>query len=195
MRKGRWSVRSALVVAVTSASLLPGACGPSGTAADGVEEDRIVVLVRHAEKEPGEDPALSEAGRARARTLAHVLSAWSVDAIYVSGFRRTRETAAPLAELSDVTPAVVDAARVEELVDRVRSHEGTVVVVGHSNTVPVLIKALGGPSVEQIPDHVYDDFFVLHLSGPGEDARLLHLKYGHPSPGSAERPQALPTAR
>lgn len=188
-------MRSALAVTVASASLFLGACGPPGTAADGVEDDRIVVLVRHAEKAAGEDPELSESGRARARTLAHVLSAWSVDAIYVSEFRRTRETATPLAELSGVTPTVVDAAAVEELADRVRSRAGTVVVVGHSNTVPALIGALGGPVVESIPEQMYDDFFVLTLSGPRADARLLHLKYGHPSPGSDERPQALPTAR
>jgi phosphohistidine phosphatase SixA len=144
--------------------------------------DRVVILVRHTEKEDGDDPALSPAGRERARTLAHVLSRWPVDAIYTSQFRRTRDTAGPLAAATGVTPEVVDARDLEALLEKIGSGDDhAIVVIGHSNTVPAIARALGAPGVMDIPEEGYDDLLVVRISGVGQ-ATLLHLKYGAPTP-------------
>jgi len=143
---------------------------------------RVVVLVRHAEKEAGDDPALTPDGAARARTLVHVLSGRRLEAVYVSEFRRTRDTGAPAADAAGLTPIVVEARDVEGLARAIRAGAaGTTLVVGHSNTVPALISALGAPPVPEIPESAYDDLFVVTLSPQG-GADVVHLKYGAPTP-------------
>lgn len=172
----RWS----RALAVSFGVLASAWCG--GLHAQDAAEETVVVLVRHAEKEAGEDPALDEAGRTRAHALAHALSKWPGGTIYVSQFRRTRETAAPLTEAWGVEPVVVDARDVAGLAARIREGGAArVVVVGHSNTVPALVGALGADAPDQIAEEVYDDLFVVTLSAGG-GARLIRLKYGSPTP-------------
>lgn len=145
-------------------------------------QSTTVVLVRHAEKaDDSADPVLSETGSARARALADALADAGVTAIFTTQFQRTRLTAAPLGELVGVEPAVIAATSGSHIADvaaRVReaAKGGTVLVVGHSNTVPAIIRALGGPDVGQIPDSQYHDLFVLTLSDDG--ARLIRGTYG-----------------
>ena len=146
-------------------------------------EPSLVVLVRHAEKaaEPADDPALSDAGRARAEALAAALRDAGVTAIVTTQFKRTRDTAQPLAAARGLQPEVVAAAKGEAhaqaVAAAVRKHAGGVVlVVGHSNTVPAIIAALGGPRLPDLCDSAYADLFVL-VPGAGE-ARLVRSLYG-----------------
>jgi len=144
--------------------------------------DAYVVLVRHAEKEEGEDPDLSPSGRLRAAALEHSAAAWPLDAIYVSQFRRTQATAVPLADRQGLTAQVVDAGDPTGLAERIRREwKPAVAVVGHSNTVPAVIGALGVEDVPEILEDQYDDLFIVRLSADG-GAHLIHLKYGAPSP-------------
>jgi len=145
-------------------------------------DDRVVILARHAEKQDGDDPGLTAGGQARAETLAHVLSRWPVDAIYTSQFRRTRHTAVPLAEGTGVVAEVVDARDMDALLETIHASEDrAIVVIGHSNTVPAIARALGAPGVEDIPEEGYDDLLIVHLPATGQPT-LLHLKYGAPTP-------------
>src|SRR5205823_9140645 len=70
-----------------------------------------IFIVRHAEKAAsgGDNPDLSEAGRARAETLASMLKDAGVSAIYVTEFKRTQQTAAPLAKMLHLDPTIVPA--------------------------------------------------------------------------------------
>lgn len=143
----------------------------------------IVILVRHAEKsaEGGSDPALSPTGAARADALKEALRDMPVTAIITTHFRRTRETAQPIAALRGITPQVISAgkgsAHAEAVAAAVRQHgEGAVLVVGHSNTVPAIIAALGGPHLPDICESAYSHLFTL-IPGPG-DARLVKSRYG-----------------
>lgn len=155
-----------------------------------------VFLVRHAEKaaEPREDPPLTEAGVARSRELARVLGASGVAAIHTSQFLRTRQTAAPLAEHLGFVPAVIPVASggmdpggvsresIGAIADAIRRHPGrTALIVGHSNTIPEVIRALGGSPAPAIGDREYDDLFVVTVYADGK-ATVGRLKYGAPSP-------------
>ena len=146
------------------------------------DDDRYVVLVRHAEKEDGDDPDLTSQGRARAETLAHVLGEWPVEAIFVTQFLRTQATAVPLAERFGLEAEIVDAGDVAGTAERLKmeGHEAAV-VVGHSNSTPDMARALGVQTVPEIPEYQYDDLFVVRLTSDGE-AHLLHMKYGAPTP-------------
>ena len=161
---------------------------PSAAAQDAT----VVILVRHAEKvtpdPPDHDPALTAEGRARAQALVGALADAGVDAIVTSQWRRTRQTAAPLAAHLGLTPAVLSTdgakdypAAVAEAI-RARYSGQTVVVVGHSNTVPQTVAALGGPSGLTICDAHYDDLFVVTLGRGGRAAGLVRARYGAPSP-------------
>lgn len=132
------------------------------------------LLIRHADVPAGAgaDPALSADGLARARELRHVLGDADIGAIFVTQFRRTQQTAEPLAADLGITPAVID--DVDQLVASIRAlpSGSCALVVGHTNTVPGVIGGLGGPAIAAIGATEFDNFFVL------AQGRLIHLRYG-----------------
>lgn len=145
----------------------------------------LVVLVRHAEKatEPGPDPALSTAGADRAQALAEVLAELPLRDALVSTYRRTADTAAPTAKAHDLSPRPVaagsrHAVAVAEAVMAVSG--GAVLVVGHGNTLPAVLEALGGPRLPELGHCEFDALWILDLSdkNPG----LIRARYGAPNP-------------
>jgi broad specificity phosphatase PhoE len=146
-----------------------------------------VILVRHAEKAivppENKDPDISMAGLARAQELARMLGESGIKAIYVTQFKRTQQTVKPLAEKLGLTAVQFEAKNTTELVKQIREkNSGQVVfVAGHNNTVPEIIKALGGPSLPIIPETEFDNFYVLTVQSDGT-ATLLKLKYGNGRP-------------
>jgi broad specificity phosphatase PhoE len=179
-----------LVVAVVAARPALSASQPPEL----TDSASLIVLVRHAEKAaaPSDDPPLTAAGVKRAQALAAALRDAGVTAIITTQLRRTRETAQPLASARSLTPEVVPVrggeagAHAEAVAAAVRKHAGGVVlVVGHSNTIPAIIAALGGPHLPDICESVFANLFVL-LPGARE-ARLVRSRYGaadrNPEPG------------
>ena len=147
-----------------------------------------VILVRHAEKniEPNNpDPDLSPAGQARAQELQRVLDSTELNAIYATNFKRTQQTASPVANKVGITPTIIDAKKTPDLVNGIlNDHRGqTILVVGHSNTVPEIIAALGGGSSPDIPDNEYDNLFIVTIYKFGK-AKVVKLKYGATSAGA-----------
>lgn len=141
-----------------------------------------VFLVRHAEKGrfPEDDPYLNDKGKERAVVLAHVLEEAGVTAIYATQYRRTQETVQPLADRLGLEISVVAAKNRDGLAGMIlREHAGEVVlVVGHSNTVPDIIEALGAGRVEPIEEErEYDNLYVVTV-GADSGASVLVLKYG-----------------
>jgi phosphohistidine phosphatase SixA len=135
----------------------------------------FVVLTRHAEREPaGADPGLSVAGHKRAKLLASMLADSGIDAIFISQFVRTKQTATPLASHLGITPVVLPSASADA-VQAVMAAGGRVLVVGHSDSVPELIAALGGPTVS-IGEAEFDRLFLLHVNDSTSD--LFAMKYG-----------------
>ena len=144
-----------------------------------------VLVVRHAEKMAvgGSDPHLSRAGRFRAQDLAHAAGASGVTAIYATNFLRTQETVAPLAAALNLTPIVMDAGLTEQLVEEIQTNRRgqTVLVCGHSNTVPAIVEGLSGVVIEPIPENRYDGLYVVTLK-QDESGRATRVRYGKPSP-------------
>ena len=144
----------------------------------------VVVLARHAEKDLSsiQDPPLSAEGEQRAQRLAQMFGrgkgAGRIDAIYVSDARRTQQTAAPLAERLGKQVVIVPAADTKGLAARVmHEHAGeSVLIIGHSNTVPELIHELGDIDVPPIGDDEYDTLYVLSIPSFG-NASLLRMEY------------------
>jgi broad specificity phosphatase PhoE len=135
-----------------------------------------IFIVRHAEKagSGGDDPDLSEAGRARAESLANTLKDATISAIFVTELKRTQQTAGPLAKMLHVEPAIMPAKDSAALVSKVRALTGNALVVGHGNTIPDLLKLLGVTTPVSIEENDYDNLFVLVLDAK---PRLIRLHY------------------
>jgi phosphohistidine phosphatase SixA len=143
----------------------------------------VIYLVRHAEradagmaaaKTTGSDPELSAAGKSRATALAEVLRDARISAVYSTEYKRSRDTAEPLARAAGIAVTVVSSNDAAGLVEKMKSATGNVLIVGHSNTVPGLIKALGVDEPVTIAEDEYDRLFVVVRGAP---ATLLSLRY------------------
>ena len=148
---------------------------------------QTIVLVRHAEKaDTSADPALSDAGQARAALLASALQGARVSAVITSPLNRTRSTGEPTAKAAGVTALSISmdggqAAHVARVAAQARAAgpRDTVLIVGHSNTMPEIARALGDPNPQALTECDFDRMTVIQL---GPDApRAVHARYGAPS--------------
>lgn len=147
--------------------------------------DTLVILVRHAEKTTDKnDPGLTASGEARATALAEALQDTRIDRIIVSEFQRTTLTAAPVANARGLDPLVVGAGlalddHILAVAEVVAAGTGNILVVGHSNTIPRIIAALGGPVLPEMDDLEYATMFILSIPTQGE-ASLVKARFGAP---------------
>lgn len=140
-----------------------------------------VILVRHAERLNNTDTtSISEEGIKRAKALAHAVSATGIQRIYVSEKARTSQTAFPTSSQFGVTSIPITANEINRYVDSVKAHRGeNILIVGHSDTVPLIIGKLGVPAPPTIGRTVFDNLFVVTVFR--FRTTMAHLKYGSPS--------------
>jgi len=156
----------------------------------GIESDiTTFFLVRHAEKadDGTRDPDLATVGYERAAELAYVLRNTELDAVYDTPYKRTRLTAKPAADSHKLKVETIQSLKIDDLKnfldDVIAKHRGgNILIVSHSNIVPVLIKLIlheefDVREIENINDSVFDDLFVVSFN-KRETARVLNLKYG-----------------
>jgi broad specificity phosphatase PhoE len=151
--------------------------------AAGASAQQTVFVVRHAERADtaggapptmAADPELSDAGRARADSLAAALKDATIVAIFSTEFRRTQATAAPLARALGLQVTIVGSNEPAKLIQAVKAAAGNVLVVGHSNTVPAIVKDLGAATPVTVGDAEYDNLFVVTM---GAAPSVLRLHY------------------
>jgi broad specificity phosphatase PhoE len=147
-----------------------------------------IIFVRHAEKAamPVDDPGLSEAGQRRVAELTRQLRdadvVAGIDAIYSTPFRRTQETAQPIADALDLPINTYDPSDTEAVLERIlKNHKGKIIlVVAHSNTVPVLIANLGASKkVPPIQEDEYDNIYIISIPWFGK-TKTIRLRFGEP---------------
>jgi broad specificity phosphatase PhoE len=152
----------------------------------------VVFVVRHAEKatEPRRNPALTPEGMERAAALADALASAGLTGIITSQYERTVATAAPVAKAFGLEPVVIRYRRGDfeahgqtvAAAIRERFPGGVVLVVGHSDTVPWIIRALGGPAMDQLCEATeYASLFELVLEAEAPSA-MERSSYGRPDP-------------
>jgi broad specificity phosphatase PhoE len=127
------------------------------------------LVVRHADREPGRDPDLNAAGRARAQALVEPARRAGVVAVYHTQYKRTKQTAEPAAVALGIPLIQIDVVAGHEsehadaLVRHIESHYAgkPVLIVGHSNTIPMVLRKLGVPAPREIPDAEYGTIFIV----------------------------------
>lgn len=156
--------------------VLSAGCQLNG--AEAVEEEAVAVtvyLVRHAEKElAGNDPALSRDGEARANALSDLLASAGITDIWSTATRRTMDTARPLADRLGLDVRLYDPRTPEAFASSLAAAGGSALVVGHSNTVPGLVAALGGEPGEPIEEAgEYDRLYIVRVLDDGRAETVL----------------------
>jgi broad specificity phosphatase PhoE len=143
-----------------------------------------VYLVRHAEKDMADpnikDPGLNGLGLQRATDLDKLMSDKNLAEVFSTNTRRTLMTAMPLTNRLKKSAVIYDPSETKLLANKIqKNYKGkTILVVGHSNTLLPLIKALGGyPSINEIKDDDYRNLFKLIINGA--DVKTEELKYGN----------------
>lgn len=151
--------------------------------AAGASAQQAVILVRHAELQGAamanpKNVPLSKDGKERAQRLASLLKDSGIAAIYVTDFLRTNQTAQPLSQDLNKKLIVVPKGDPLDLVAQLRKNYAgqTVLLVGHTDTLPGLVKALGVPSEIKIEAQDYGNIFIVTPKTEGA-AGLLRLRY------------------
>lgn len=103
-------------------------------------------FIRHAEKDltdpDKKDPQLNEEGKVRTRKWAEVFREIPFDLIYSSDFKRTRQTAQPIADSKNLDVELYDAKKLYNEDFQQKTKGKTVLVVGHSNTNPDFVNRI-----------------------------------------------------
>lgn len=139
--------------------------------------DTTLYLVRHAEKQSDgtHNPSLTEAGAARALRLAETLAEAGLKRIYSTDYKRTQETAAPTAKRQGLTVTSYDPRALREFAEQLQAQPTPSLIVGHSNTTPVLVNLLvGSNQFPLLEEHQYDHLYVVTLKDDGSASATIH---------------------
>ncbi len=144
-------------------------------------QGQTIFIVRHAERIGEPDPPLNEKGRQRAEALARLLADANIHYFYTSDTIRARQTAEPTAARAKRSIEIVEQKAFDDLIGKVRATldvRYATLVVGHRETVPRIVKALGGGEIEPLRADEHDRLLVLTILPSGE-ARVITLRYGN----------------
>ena len=148
------------------------------------QEQKITtfILVRHAEKDLSQstkDPDLSAEGKARATRLLGMLKQTDIQALYSTDVKRTRQTVEPLSQARSLVVSIYDPRNTADMDKMFQQNKGgTVVVTGHSNTIPQFVNYLiGEEKYKPMDDTDYDNLIIVSVTEIGKNAKVVWLKY------------------
>lgn len=138
------------------------------------------ILVRHAEKASNDkDPELSEVGVERAQRLAELLRNTKITAVYSTKYKRTQNTIGPVAKAQNLSVNDYES-MTAEMLQKIATENpgGTILIAGHSNTVPQIANALlGKTEFQNFPDSEYGTILIVSVVELGKVASVLRLSY------------------
>jgi len=161
---------------------------------------QAIILVRHAEKIDdemnGKDVPLSKAGEERARLLAAMLEDSGITVIYATDTVRTRATAQPLSRELHLPIKNLDQRNPEGAVKRLRKDNpnDVVLIVGHADTLPGLLEALGYHQKVRIHSNEYSNLFVV-IPRAGKPPSVIRVGYGEDEGENDARWKKVPLPR
>ena len=152
-----------------------------------------IFIVRHAEKQSGSDPLLTEEGNARAGDLMRTLTKEKIQRIYVTQYKRTQHTAdSLLLQLGVDTIQVIADTSCTDLFSAITKNNDwnkSILIITHSNIIQKIIYKLGITDFPQqnVPDTEFDNLYLVSVQN--KKTVLKHSKYGKLSAASANMKQ------
>ena len=140
---------------------------------------KAIILIRHAERIDSSTDALSRRGEEWSNLLRDRFKNSGITTIYSTQFQRTSKTVEPLSKELGLAPVIIQSTQQADLIDRLRTKHGpndVVLVVGHSNSVPAIIKELGVKETITIADDQYGDVSILVPKTPEPTLVRLHFE-------------------
>lgn len=123
-----------------------------------------IYFVRHMEKQTKDtDPGLTLAGQQRAQLLAQFLQHANIETIFSTPFKRTQQTAQPLAKQLDLSIQDYPSSDFDSIIKSINRLKKNALVVGHSNTVSALVKTAGGEA-DTLSEDDYGDVFQVMIN-------------------------------
>ncbi len=170
-----------LAVYALAAVVLLVAAAPSRADSQAGDEPFSIFLVRHAEKDlssESDDPGLSACGEQRAQSIAAMLADVDLDRVYSTDYRRTRDTASPIASAQQLEVSSYDPHELDEFAALLFKRKEDALVVGHSNTTGLLAGILVGEGGEAFDEGLYDRLYQVFIAGGGQRRTyLLHQAF------------------
>lgn len=124
-----------------------------------------IYLVRHAEKlTASKDPALTDCGNKRAEQLASLLSKTNIKAIYSTDYQRTMQTASPFAKQQKMVITTYHPKDLEKLALQLAQKKENALIVGHSNTTPMLVKLLTKQEVAPLTEQDFQYLYQVQFT-------------------------------
>ena len=171
-------MRLVVYALAVAAFLMPAP--PSRADSEAGDEPFSIFLVRHAEKDgssESDDPGLSACGELRALSIAAMLADVELDRVYSTDYRRTRDTAVPIAAAHQLEISYYDPRELDEFAASLLKRKEDALVVGHSNTTGVLAGILAGEGGEAFDEALYDRLYQVVIAGSQRHAYLLHQAF------------------
>lgn len=143
-------------------------------------------IVRHAEKLNNTDTSsLSPEGHLRAEALKNYLISKDIKKIYASVYKRTQQTAKPLADALGEQMIIYSPDTTQAFADQLKKLAGTnVLIVGHTNNIPVIVETLSDDSIGPIAENDFDNMYIVEVDRNlvWVSRYLNWITYGAPSP-------------
>ena len=141
-------------------------------------ETTIIYFIRHAEKEASSpNPELSEEGIIRAVRWTTYFEKIPIAVFYTTLTQRTQMTCSTIATSKQKDMFFYDASTfsIQEIITK---HTGkTILVVGHSNSIPKQINSFLGEEVyPQMDENEFGNLYTLTIEGNQVEHKLTHHK-------------------
>lgn len=145
------------------------------------EKNFTIYLVRHAEKVIDKDnlvdPPLTECGTERAQSIKRFLTDIDIERVYSTDYIRTRETARPTATSKKLDIELYNTGDMKAIAEMLMERGETALVVGHSNTTPILAGLLAGEQGFAIADNVYNQVFQVVICGEIKKLNVFYTSF------------------
>jgi len=142
------------------------------------QEDFTIYLIRHSEKDLLSDnqidPPLTKCGAKRSVFLRDFFKEITVDKIYSTNYLRTKNTAKPIALSKNLDIKYYDPSDLKSFSELLINSKQNILVVGHSNTTPVLAGLLDGEEKAPFDESIYNRIYKISFNG--DETKLFMIE-------------------
>lgn len=132
------------------------------------QETFTIYLIRHSEKdlvtENPSDPPLTKCGIKRTDYLRSFFEDIDIESVYSTNYIRTKNTAMPIASLKKTRIQYYESDYPKVFSEFLLDSKQNSLVVGHSNTIPILAGLLSEEDVAPIDEKTYNRIYKIVIS-------------------------------